>query len=114
MAEGERMSISEAIANLIDKINDGDVPGFDEIGEAFPNDKWLIRMACFGSSDAAMAAVPSILGDNWRDYQWHVGYDNRAVICHKQDPMNPISAISVSPGHALLLAALKARHIMET
>jgi hypothetical protein len=98
------------IAAIIDKINNGDVPEFDEIGVVFPDQKWMIRMACFGSSDASMAAASAILGPG---YQWHVGYDNKAVVRHKQDPMNPVSAISVSPGHALILAALKMRYEME-
>jgi hypothetical protein len=102
----DQMIRAEAISAIIDKINDGDVPSFDEVGAVFPDMKCLFRMACFGSSDAAMAVASSILGG---EYQWHVGYDNRAVVRHKSDPMGGVVAISVTPGHALILAVLQAK-----
>lgn len=92
---------------LINTANNGDIPSFEDIKEAFPQDGfcWHIRMALFGNTDEAIKVTRAILGNEWT---WHIGYDNRAVLTRKDDPMNPVTSISVDPGHALILGALMA------
>jgi hypothetical protein len=86
-----------------DQINNGDVPSFADINAAFPDHpgiSWHIRMAAQGSIADAIEAC-RILGVRW----WG-GYDNKATAQVGTD--KPHDAISVTPGHALILAALSA------
>lgn len=63
-----------------------------------------IYAANAGCMNAAMRVAASI-NDDWT---WRVGYDNQAVLTNRQDQGYTISAISLTPAHALLIATLQA------
>jgi hypothetical protein len=92
---------------LITTANNGNIPSFEDIQTAFPQQgfSWYIRTAMFGDANAAIQATHALLGNDWT---WHIGYDNRAILTRKDNPMDPITSISVNPGHALILGALMA------
>jgi hypothetical protein len=92
--------------DIRDMINNGDVPEFAEIAAAFPHYdgiSWNIRMAAQGSIPDAIEAFNMLLGPSGR---WWIGYDNKAT-AQVGDSL-PHSVISVTPGHALIIAALDA------
>ena len=93
--------------DLITTSGNGDIPSFEDIKASFPQDGmcWHIRMAMFGDTDEAIKVTRAILGNEWT---WHIGYDNRAVLARKDNPMDPVSSISVNTGHALIIGALRA------
>ncbi len=92
------------VADLAEMIGNGDVPTFEQINEALPDHpglSWQIRAAAQGGLEAAIYAVEVLF---WAKARWHVGYDCKATI--EIDGRPAASAISVTPGHALILAAL--------
>lgn len=89
------------LTHIITQINNGDVPSFADLSHHFDGmDLWHIRNACFGDSNSAQAFCAS------QDLAWQVGYDNRAVV--RMDDGYEVKAISVTPSHALIVAALTA------
>ena len=95
-----------SVADLADMIGNGDVPSFDQINQALPQHpglSWQIRTAAQGSIADAIFAVEVLFAGKAR---WHVGYDCRATVAVGDAP--EMSAISVTPGHALIVATLAA------
>lgn len=95
-----------SVADLAEMIGNGDVPSFEQINEALPQHpglSWQIRTAAQGGTDAAIFAVEVMFNGKAR---WHIGYDNRATV--EIDGRPAVSAISVTPGHALIVVALSA------
>lgn len=98
------------IANIINMINNGDVPSFADLIHHFDGlDLWNIRNACFGDSNAAQVFCNT---KGAHGMKWQIGYDNRASITMRDG--QEIVAISVTPAHALILAALQAIEIEKT
>jgi hypothetical protein len=92
--------------DIRDQINNGDVPSFAAINDAFPDYpgiSWHIRMAAQGSIPDAIEAHRQLLG---RKARWWMGYDCKAT-AQVGDSL-PYSAISVTPGHALIIATIDA------
>lgn len=80
---------------IITAINNGDVPSFNDLAPHFDGmDMWHIRNACFGSTDAAINFC------NARGVKWHITYGSLAIV-------DDITEISVTPGHALIIAAIR-------
>ena len=91
--------------DIRNQINNGDVPSFTDINAAFPHYpgiSWHIRMAAQGSIPDAIEAHGMLLGPKTR---WMVGYDGRADVMIGE---KLTTAISVTPGHALIIATLDA------
>lgn len=95
-----------SVAELAEMIGNGDVPSFEQINEALPQHpglSWQIRTAAQGGTEAAIFAVEVLFNGKAR---WYLGYDNSAKLQVGEKP--EVSVISVTPGHALILAALRA------
>jgi len=93
-----------SVADLADMIGNGDVPSFEQITDAFNNHteySWHVRMAAQGSIQDAIAAVELMFDGRAR---WQVGYDCKATV---ELGSRHASAISVTPGHALIVAGLR-------
>ena len=94
------MTSAAPLAAIAMTIGDGDVPTFADLTDHFDGqDMWDIRTACFGDINAAARFCDR------RALRWRVGYDNLAEIELGEDTFR---AISVTPAHALLLAAMDA------
>lgn len=96
----------EKLAHILAEIENGDIPSFEQINEAFPKHpglSWQIRTAAQGGTEAAIFVVEALFNGKAR---WHIGYDNRATV--EIDGRPEVASISVTPGHALIIATLAA------
>ena len=92
--------------DIRDQINNGDVPSFADINAAFPKHpgiSWHIRMAAQGSIPDAILCVTMLCG---QAAQWRIGYDCKATV--QRGGGLEYAAISVTPGHSLIVAAMLA------
>lgn len=88
---------------VIKRVGDGDVPMIDEMLSAFNGSgdaTWNARMAIFGNMDAA------IMFCNIYDLKWRASYDNMGVVTMPDG--QEIKVVSVTPSHALIMAAMQA------
>jgi hypothetical protein len=94
--------------DIRDQINNGDVPSFTDINAAFPHYpgiSWHIRMAAQGSIPDAIEATEMLIAPIGRWWA-HIGYDRKATV--QVGDNIPHNAISVTPGHALIIATIDA------
>lgn len=92
------MADQQKLAAIAKTISNGDVPSFSDLSPEFEGmDLWDIRSACFGDVNAAARFCDR------RELRWRVGYDNLAEI---EGRKSTFRAISVTPAHAIMLAAM--------
>ena len=91
---------------ILSQIDNGDLPSFADVKEAFPDHpgiSWHIRMAAQGSIPDAILCVTMLCG---KAAQWRIGNDCKATV-QRGDGLE-YAAISVTPGHSLIVAAMLA------
>ena len=93
---------------ILNQIDNGDLPSFADVKEAFPDHpgiSWHIRMAAQGSIPDAIEATEMLIAPIGRWWA-HIGYDRKATV--QVGDNIPHNAISVTPGHALIIATIDA------
>ena len=65
----------------------------------------MMHMANAGCINSAVSFVSDTLSGRW---DWRIGYDNLAELTPKDESLDVIRVISLSPAHALLIASMQA------